>query len=213
MIVYGNSLSPYVRKVMVFAAEKGLPLEIKSAVPGSDDPDFRAISPFGKVPAFSDGDFSLCDSSAIVQYLEARHPAPALIPSDPQSCGKVIWFEEFADTILSQPVGKIFFNRIVAKMLGRPANPAAADEAQAHELPAILNWLETQIPQSNFLVGNGLTLADIAVGTMIVNLGHTGTAPDATRYPRLAAYCESILARPSFASLIAGESRVLARAG
>lgn len=213
MIIYGNSLSPFVRKVMVFAAEKGMSLETKSAIPGSDDPAFRTISPFGKVPAFSDDDYLLCDSSAIVHYLEARQPSPELIPAVAKLRGRVVWFDEFADTILAQPVGKIFFNRIVAKMLGRPANPAAADEAQANELPPVLDWLETQIPASNFLVGDALTLADISVGTMLVNLSHTGAAPEPGRYPRLAAYGESILSRPSFAKLIAGERRVLGLSG
>jgi len=209
MIVYGNSLSPFVRKVLVFAAEKGVSIESRPVVPGADDPKFRAISPFGKIPAFSDGDYSLSDSSAIVHYLEAKHPSPALIPVDAEIRGRVVWFDEFADTILVQPVGKIFFNRIVAKLLGRPADPAVADEAQANELPPVLAWLETQIPASNFLVGNMLTLADISVGTMLVNLGHTGTAPKASEYPKLAAYSESVLSRPSFAKLIAGEQRAL----
>ncbi len=205
MIVFGNSLSPFVRKVLVFAAEKNVSLETRPVVPGADDPKFRAASPFGKIPAFSEGDYSLCDSSAIVHYLEAKHPTPTLIPVDAETRGRVIWFDEFADTILVQPVGKIFFNRVVANLLGRPSDPAAADEAQANELPPVLAWLETQIPASNFLVGDMLTLADISVGAMLVNLGHTGTAPDASKYPKLAAYSESILSRPSFAKMIAGE--------
>jgi glutathione S-transferase len=209
MIVFGNSLSPFVRKVMVFAAEKGVPLEAKSAFPGGDDPAFRAMSPFGKIPAFSDGDYLLCDSSAIVHYIEAKHPSPALIPAEARNRGRAVWFDEFADTILLQPAGKIFFNRIVAKLLGRPADPAAADEAQANELPPVLAWLEMQIPASNFLVGDSLSLADISVGTMLVNLGHAGAAPDAGKYPRLAAYGDSILSRPSFATIVSGERRAL----
>lgn len=212
MIVYGNSLSPFVRKVIVFAAEKGVPLEVKSTFPGGDDPAFRAMSPFGKIPAFSDGDYMLCDSSAIVQYIEAKHPAPALIPAEPKARGRTIWFDEFADTILLQPAGKIFFNRIVAKLLGRPSDLAVADEAQASELPPILNWLETQIPASRYLVGDAFTLADIAVGTMLVNLDHAGASPDAALYPKLVAYRDSILARPGFASIIAAERKVLGQA-
>lgn len=209
MIVYGNSLSPFVRKVMVFAAEKGVPLEARAAFPGGDDPAFRAMSPFGKIPAFSDGDYGLCDSSAIVHYIEAKHPDPALIPAEAADRGRAIWFDEFADTILVQPAGKIFFNRIVAKLLGRPADLAAADEAQAKELPPVLDWLETQIPESNFLVGDAFSLADIAVGTMLVNLGHAGAAPDSGNYPKIVAYREAILARPSFANIVAGERRAL----
>lgn len=209
MIVYGNSLSPFVRKVMIFAAEKGLELEVKQVTPGGADPDFRAISPFGKIPGFRDGDFLLCDSSAIVHYLEAKYPAPALIPADPQARGRAIWYEEFADTILSPTGGKIFFNRIVAKMLGRAGDPAIADAAQAEELPPVLDWLEMQIPASNVLVGDAFSLADIAVGTMLVNLGHCGAAPDAARHPKVVAYQEALFARPSFAPIIAVERRVL----
>ena len=205
MIVYGNSLSPFVRKVIVFAAEKGLPLEVKQVAPGGDDAAFRAMSPFGKIPALSDGDYKLCDSSAIVHYIEAKHPTPALIPAEAQDRGRAVWFDEFADTILLVPGGKIFFNRIVAKLLGRPADPAAADEAQAVELPPVLAWLETQIPASNFLVGDAFSLADIAVGSLLVNLGHANAAPDPATYPKLAAYRDAIHARPSFAAVIAAE--------
>lgn len=213
MILYGNSLSPFVRKVMVFAAEKGVSLETKAAFPGGDDPAFRAMSPFGKIPAFSDGDYLLCDSSAIVHYIEAKHPSPALIPVEAKGRGRAVWFDEFADTILVPPMGKIYFNRVIAKLVGRPADLAAADEAQANELPPVLAWLETQIPASRFLVGDALSLADISVGTMLVNLEHAGAAPDAGQYPKLVAYGESILSRPSFATIVASERRVLGLSG
>ena len=209
MNVYGNSLSPFVRKVIIFAAEKGVPLEVVQAFPGGEDPAFRAMSPFGKVPAFSDGEYTLCDSSAIVQYIEAKHPSPALIPTESKARGRAIWFDEFADTLLVQPVGKIFFNRIVAKLLGRPSDLLVASEAQKTELPPVLGWLETQIPDANYLVDDAFSLADIAVCTMLVNLGHADAAPDASAYPRLVAYRDSILARPSFARVIATERRIL----
>src|SRR3990170_6457911 len=64
MIVYGSSLSPFVRKVLAYASEKHIELELKPTGPG--DPDLRAASPFGKMPALSDGDFQLSDSSAII---------------------------------------------------------------------------------------------------------------------------------------------------
>ena len=195
--------------MIVFAAEKGVPLDVKPTFPGGEDPAFRAMSPFGKIPAFSDGDYTLCDSSAIGQYIEAMHPAPALIPTEPKLRGRTIWFEEFADTILIPPMGKVFFNRIVAKLLGRPSDLSVAADAQATELPPILAWLETQIPASGYLVGDAFTLAHIAVCTILVNLGHAGAAPDASAYPKLVAYRDSIFARPSFASIIATERAIL----
>jgi glutathione S-transferase len=128
MIVYGSTLSPFVRKVMAFAGEKGIEIELVPMRPGDPDPEFRAASPFGKMPALRDGDYALADSSAIVHYLEAKQPDPALIPSDPKLRGKTIWFEEFADTILFSCGAKIFFNLIVApRFMGREGDFEAAD--------------------------------------------------------------------------------------
>ena len=102
MILYGSSLSPYVRKVLAFAGEKGIELELRptGAAVGQPSDEFLEASPLRKMPAFRDGDYTLADSSAIIHYLEAKHPKPALIPAEPKLRGKAIWFEEFADTVL-----------------------------------------------------------------------------------------------------------------
>lgn len=210
MIVFGSSMSPFVRKVVAFAAEKSIEIEHKQLGLGSDDPQFLAASPFRKIPAFVDGDYSLSDSSAIVQYLEARHPEPALIPADPRERGKVIWFDEFADTLVMACVGRMFFNRIVSpRFLGTPGDETIAAAGQA-DLPPLLGYLESVIPPSGFLVGDRLTLADISVASPFVNLDHLGIAIDAAHHPKLAAYLEAILVRPSFAGMIAKERRFFA---
>ena len=211
MKLYGSSMSPFVRKVLAFAAEKDIALEVKQIGLGSDDPAFLAASPFRKIPALVDGDYTLADSSAIIHYLDALKPDPELIPADPQLRGKTIWFDEFADTIVASCGGKMFFNRIVSpRFLGRPGDLAAADAAQANELPPLLDYLEGLIPASNFLVGDRLTLADIAVASPFVNIGHAGCTPDAALYPRLTAYLAAITARPSFAGWVAREKKALA---
>mgnify|MGYP006211470151 CR=1 FL=1 len=64
MIVYGSSLSPFVRKVLAFAAEKGIEVELKAIGLANREPDFLEASPFGKMPALRDGDFTVADSSA-----------------------------------------------------------------------------------------------------------------------------------------------------
>ena len=141
MKLYGVSMSPYVRKVLAYAAEKGLTLELEAAGMGRGGPEFEAASPFRKMPAFSDGDFSICDSTAIVTYLEAKYPEPALIPAEPRARARTIWFDEFADTILMGCGAKMFFNRFVApRVLGRDGDLAAADAAaflQANKLDKV----------------------------------------------------------------------------
>jgi glutathione S-transferase len=212
MIVYGASLSPFVRKVLAYGAEKGIELEHKPLGLGSDDPDFLAASPFRKIPGFSDGDFAISDSSAIIHYLEAKYPEPVLIPAEPRARARVIWFDEFADTILCACGAKMFFNRIVApRFLGREGDLAAADLAEKDELPPILDYLERTIPDGGWLVGDGLTLADIAVATGFANLRHLGINIDAKRYPRVAEFADRMLARPSFAGWVEREAAFLER--
>jgi glutathione S-transferase len=213
MILYGSSLWPFVRKALVFASEKGIELEVRPTGIADPDPQFRAASPFGKMPALADGDYKLADSSAICHYIEAAHPAPALIPAEPKARGRTIWFDEFADTILFACGARMFFNRIVAPLfLKREGDAAAADAAEREELPPILDYLEGVVPDAGgFLVGEALTLADIAVASPFVNLRHMAVEWDAERHPRTGAYVEAILARPSFAGLIERETAFLAR--
>ncbi|MBV8686229.1 MAG: glutathione S-transferase family protein [Alphaproteobacteria bacterium] len=213
MIVYGSSLSPFVRKVLAFGAEKGIALENRPLGPGAEDPEFMEASPFRKIPALRDGDFSVCDSSAIVHYLEAKFPEPALIPAAPEARARTIWYEEFADTILMGCGAKMFFNRIVSpRFFGRPGDLGVADKAEREELPPILDYLEKVAPGPDaYLVGDGLTLADIAVASPFANLSHLDIPADPERHPRLAAYVERILGRPSFAPWLEKERTLLAR--
>jgi len=215
MILYGSSLSPFTRKALAFSGEKGIELELRptGSAPGQPSEDFIAASPFRRMPALRDGDFTLADSSAIVHYLEAKYPDPALIPSDPQLRGKTIWYEEFADTILVTCGAKIFFNLIVApRFLGKPGDEEAARQAELNDLPPILDYLEEVVPDADgYLVGDKLTLADIAVASPFANFRHTQTKVDPERYPRTVAYVDRILARPSIAPWIERETAFLSK--
>ena len=211
MIVYGSSLSPFVRKLLVVADEKGLVMEVEPTAPNSNDPAFREASPFGKIPGFRDGDFAISDSTAIIAYLEAKHPAPPLIPVAPESRARTVWYEEFADTIVVACMGKVFFNRVVApKFMGRPGDMAAAEKAEKDELPPLIDYLEKVVPASGYLVDDRLTVADLAVASPFVNFG-CGIVIDKKAHPKAGTYVEAILARPSFASMVAEEKAVLAR--
>lgn len=220
MILYGSTLSPFVRKTLAFAAEKGVTLEVVPAGLGRGGPAFEECSPFGKMPGFRDPgadagkDFTISDSTAICAYLDAKFPDPALIPADPIARARTIWYEEFADTIVMKAGGAMFFNRFVApRVLKRDGDEAAAAAAERDELPPILDYLERVIPESGFLVDDRITLADVAVASPFVNLDHIGVAIDAARWPSATRYLAAILARPSFAPLVAAEQAMIARMG
>ena len=220
MIVYGSTVSPFVRKLMAFAAEKGLTLDLHPAGLGRGGPDFEEASPFGKMPAFRDPgaddgrDFCLADSTAIIAYLEAKFPEPNMIPTSPIAHGRTIWFEEFADTIFFATAAKIFAHRLLLpKMLKRECDESIAAAAEADELPRLIDYLEGVIPPSGFLVEDRITLADLAVASPFVNLAHTELLIDPARWPKASAYFDAILARPSFAPIVAAERAMVAALG
>ena len=215
MILFGSSFSPFVRKVMVVAAEKRIDLPVQNVRIGDPNPDFRRASPFGKMPALVDGDFSVSDSTAIVTYLEGKFPATPLLPADPAARARAIWFEEFADTMMSTIVFKCFFNRVVGPLfMKQPGNEDMAVEGETKDLPPLLAYLESVVPAPDgFLVGTNLSIADISVASMFVNFDHARCAVDRAAYPKTYAWVAAMHARPSFAGIIATEKKIIGSLG
>lgn len=208
-VLFGAPISPFVRKVRVVLAEKNIAYELKPLLPGSDDPEFRALSPFGKIPAFRDDAVGLADSSVICAYLEKRYPIPALLPADPAAYATALWFEEYADSKLFHICTEgVFFERIVKGRLRGVAVDEGTVAAALQELPSACGYLEQQLG-AGVLGTDALTLGDIAVAAQFVNLQYGGEQIDAAAFPRLAQFLARTLARPSFADCLADERKVM----
>lgn len=212
--LYGIGASPFVRKVRVVLSEKSLPYEREEILPMNVPPEFKQISPLGKIPAYRDGAGTLCDSSVICAYLERVKPTPAVYPADAYEYARALWFEEYADSALVQVFGpKIFLQRFVnPRFFGRPTDEASVAKAVQEELPPLFDYLEGQLG-GEWLVGRQFSIADIAVGTQFVNLFYAGEAIDAARWPKLARYVARVHERPSFRDLIHEERASLGITG
>jgi glutathione S-transferase len=208
--VLGVGLSPFVRKVRVALAEKGIPYDLLPVFPQATDEEFRKLSPTGKIPAFRDGDKGFADSSVISLYLEKTHPAPSLYPSDPFEYARALWFEEYADSAMVGVIGpKIFFEKIVApRFFNREPNLESVEKAVKEDLPPLFEYLESQLT-GEYLAGNQLSIGDIAVCSMLVNLFHAGYGIDTQKFPKLARYVARIHERPSFRNCIDEEKATL----
>jgi glutathione S-transferase len=209
--VYGIPISPFVRKVRVAMAEKGIAYDLDPVIPVNVSPEYRKISPLGKVPAFREGDNTLADSSVIIAYLERTHPTPPLYPSDPYEYARSLWFEEYADGGLVTVIGpKIFFQKIVApRFFNQKTDEAVVKKAVEEELPPMFDYLESQLASgASTLVGKQFTVGDIGVASQFVNLFHAGYGVDTKRWPKLAAYLAAVHERPSFRPLIAEERKM-----
>ena len=206
MKVYGFPLSPFVRKVVVAIKEKGLDAEVVPSNPGQPDAEFLAVSPLGKIPAFRDGDFSLADSTAIVTYLDAKYPEPALLPAAPEARGRAIWFEEVADTVLTPAGAPIVLNRFLRpRIFGVEADEAAAVAAE-EALKKPLGYLEGAVGDAWF--DGAFSVGDIAVASVIRTLGYTGWQLDTAAYPRLAAWYGRVSARDGWMAAVAVEDAI-----
>ena len=203
----GANPSPFVRKVRVVLAEKGIAYDQEQLIPFNVSPEFKKISPLGKIPALRDGDRTLCDSSVICAYLERTHPDPSLYPSDPYEYARAIWFEEYADTALVNVIGaKVFFPKVIApRFFNRPADDAAIAAAVRDDLPPLFDYLESQLGDAPAFAGGRFSIADVAVGTQLVNFGHAGFTVDAARWPKLGRHAAATLERPSVRGIVAEE--------
>jgi glutathione S-transferase len=207
LIVYGSTVSPFVRKVRIVLAEKGLEYTLDPVSPFAPPPEFLDISPLKRIPAFRDTDVPepnhLSDSSVICDYLENKFPRPALYPNDPFQRARALWYEEYADSALAQAMGRgFFFERVVKKIMRAPVDEELCQKTLTETLPPMFDYLEKEIGSKDYLAGGAFSIADITVCTMLVNFEHAGGAVDAAKWPKLAAYVKRILVRPSFKAFI-----------
>jgi glutathione S-transferase len=202
--LYGAFGSPFVRKAIVALTEKGIAYDHEQVIPFLPNPEYRKISPLGKIPAFRDGDRTLADSSVIIAYLERTHPEPPLYPNDPYEYARALWFEEFGDGGLAPVLGtKIFFPRVIApRFFNQPPDEVAIKKVLDEEVPPLFDYLEKEIGDKQFLIANRFTIADIGVATVFVNFQFAGCTVDEKRWPKLAAYVRRMHNRPSFKNVI-----------
>ena len=214
-IILGSPLSPFVRKVRVFCAEKGLTYDLESINPFNPPEGWHEISPLGRIPvlALVDDDGSkryLPDSSVICAFLDQMHPELPLIPHQPIARGEALWLEEYADSDLAMAIGVgIFQPMIFPRMQGKEPDETKARDTLENRMPPLFDYLEEQIGDREFLVEDRFTIADIAAATSFVNMAHAGFAPDPTKWPRLVRFLERVHLRESFAHCIAEERKML----
>jgi len=183
-----------VRIVWLFE-ELGLPYELKRfklGDPGMRAPEYLKVNPMGRVPTLEDGDLTMSESGAIVQYVLARYGNGRLVPAQTsQDFGPYLQWLHYAEGMLMPPVNTI----VVETMLLPPErrNQGNADRA-LKLLTRMLVPVNAHLEGREFLAGE-FSGADIMTGhacTVAANLG-----ADVSDKPHLAAYIARINARPA----------------
>jgi glutathione S-transferase len=202
--IHGVPFSVHTRKVVWAAREKGLPYEIVPVVPLNPPPGWRDLSPLGKIPVLRTGTLDVVDSSVICQYLERVHPAPALYPAEPGAFARALWLEEFVDGGLAPHVltGLLLQRVFAPRFLGRAPDEALIKRSLEQEIPPKLAYLEGAL-DGEYLVGSALTIADVAVASMLLNFTYAGERLGL--YPKLERHLRARLRDPKMRPAFAAE--------
>jgi glutathione S-transferase len=143
-------------------------------------PEFRAINPIGKVPALEDGGTKVWESGAILLYLEDKY---GKMPKTPEGRAELYAWVMYANGTLT---------------------PALLDEKNRVELlKRVVEPLNDVLSGRQFLVGNELTAADVAVGSV---LGWSAMVlkVDYSAFPAVMAYLGRLSQRPAFQKALGG---------
>lgn len=212
LILYGAPLSPFVRKVRVCLIEKKLDYTLQLILPRNQPDWYFEINPLGRIPALRDGELDLCDSAVICAYLENKYPTTlSLCGTDAEERARIAWFEKYADyEVAPLATFTVFFHRALSKSMGLVCDEAAVQKALS-QLVRHCDYLEQQLADNDYFVGDCFTLADIAIATQWVNLSYAQEVLDADKWPKLAAHQQRVWARESFQTLLADEAKMLAR--
>lgn len=201
--LHGANLSPFVRKVRVILAEKGVEYDGVQVVPFGVGDDFKKISPLGKIPVWEDERVTVPDSSVIGAYLERIHPEPALYPSEPAEYARALWLEEYCDTKLVETLSTAFFQRFVRpNFFQQEPDEALVAKVLEENAPGVFDYLEGELGDREWMVGKRFSIADVAASSPFVNFRHAGEGLDAERWPRLAAWLERVHARPAYKAIL-----------
>ena len=208
--LYGAPYSVYVRAARLALAEKGVaydlvPVDIFAAeVPGW----YRALHPFGRIPAFEHDGFRLYETGAILRYVDEAFDGPSGTlplmppPGEPRKRARVNQIGGVIDAYLYRPlIWDIYVERCDAPAEGRATDEAKIAAAIPRVAACFAALAELAQEEGPFLLGAQLTLADLHLAPMIsLGLRAMEVPPLLAAQPKLARWWRVMRERPSLAA-------------
>jgi glutathione S-transferase len=191
--LYTNRLSNNARRVQVALLEKGLAAELIPVKLNGEQfqPDFLTLNPFHKVPVFVDGDLTLIESLAILDYLDAQYPDPPLLPAAPRDLALVRMLTQVQIHEMTPLIYPLLKEKV------NVAVDAATVEAAQAQMQTVLNFYDRHLNERDYFIPGQLTQADIIVGVSVAILD-AFLGMELTPYPNLAAWYDRLFERPSW---------------
>ncbi|MHA6317586.1 glutathione S-transferase family protein [Altererythrobacter sp. CAU 1778] len=160
--------APNPRRVRIFAAEKGIELPVRDiSIPKREQKsdEYLAINPRGQTPALEtdDGDV-ITESVAIMRYLEALRPEPALFGSTPLEIGRVEMWNRQVELNLMQAVGQVWVHTH-AFTAALPGRNAEWGETNRPRVESGFSYFDRALEGREFLATDSFSAADITLLT------------------------------------------------
>ncbi|RYF17760.1 MAG: glutathione S-transferase family protein [Comamonadaceae bacterium] len=154
--LHGSPISNYYNKVKLALLEKGVPFEEKLVDLKDKGEAVLGASPLGKIPFLTTPQGSLCESQVILEWLEAVHPEPPLLPRDPFAAAKVRELATFIDWQLEMAVRQLYG----MAFFGAPPLSESNQARIRREVEQKIAGLKRLLKLSPYAAGDSFTLAD-----------------------------------------------------
>ena len=209
MIVVHHLNNSRSQRILWLLEELGLPYEVKryqrDAKTMLAPPGLRAVHPLGKSPVITDGDMTLAESGAIVEYLASRHGGGDLIPKTdtPEHLRYVYWMHFAEGSMMPPLLLKLIFDRIesgpmpfFARPVARKISGTAKNLMVLPNLNRLLDFTEGELGKHEWFAGNAFSAADIQMSFPLEAAASRGGLDE--RRPKLWAFLQKIHARPAY---------------
>lgn len=200
MKIYGHPMSTCTRKVLMTLAEKGHSAEVvlvdimKGEQKGAAH---LARQPFGVIPVLEDDDYRLYESRAIIRYLDARLPGPALTPSNLGDRGRMEQWISIEMSCFTQPAVQLIRQLLFGRAAGLEPNQQVVAEAQA-EVERALDVADQTLATQPYLAGDMFTLAEVCWMPYLEYLFPCGLGEVVLGREHVGAWWRGISARPTW---------------
>jgi len=197
------------QRILWLLEELGVPYEIKRYQRDPKTmlapPELRSVHPLGKSPVITDGEFTLAESGAIIEYLADRYGAGTLIPTHgtPERLRCNYWLHYAEGSAMPPLLLKLVFRRVETSPMPFFVKPIAKGIAHKvmssfvdPQLKLHLDYLEGELGKSAWFAGDTFSAADIQLSFPLEAFAARGGL-DAS-YPRLSAFLQRIHARPAY---------------
>lgn len=199
MHLYEHPLSSYAQKVKIALREKGLQFTVETPAGlglGTAGGRFAEASPRNEVPTLIDGEARIFDSTIILEYLEDKHPSPALLPRDPAARAEARMIEDVCDTLYEAVNWGLSEIRWFKRAEGEQAEKMKATAAR--QTAELQQWLAGKLGDKPWFNGASFGWADLSVAPYLNRSFHYGLGMPAGS--SLARWRDRLRERPSVAA-------------